>query len=196
MACSASCTVLLLTGNVCGDGVVDVAHEACDDRNTSACGSCNATCQMTQASAPAVGVVVCPKGMEFIDGETLTLNDGVNAPTVFEFDFGGGVAGGHVAIALTSGDGSSTVGSQVKTKINAIGAGLAITATNSSGTVNLTNDRASVAGNAPIIETVVTPNFTVNGMSGGAGGDCPSGTGCKTNNDCVSGVCGAGSTCQ
>lgn len=36
-----------------------------------------------------------------LDGRTLTLDDGEHAPTVFEFDDGGGVEAGHIAVAMS-----------------------------------------------------------------------------------------------
>jgi hypothetical protein len=37
--------------------------------------------------------------------------------------------------------------------------------------------------------------LTVNGMSGGAAGDCASGIGCSTNADCASGTCASDGGC-
>jgi len=66
--CSAVCTVLNLTGGVCGDGAVAAGLEACDDGNPitettcpygqSACAACSADCQ----SALALGGGVCGDG--------------------------------------------------------------------------------------------------------------------------------------
>jgi hypothetical protein len=89
----------------------------------------------------------------------------------------------------------TTVATTVANAINSVGSALLITATPSSGSVNLLHDRATSIGNQAISDTVGDPLFTVMGMSGGQGGDCASGIGCASNNDCASGVCSGGS-CQ
>lgn len=71
--------------------------------------------------------------------------------------------------------------------INGVAGTLLITAAGDGGAtqVNLTHDSAGSAGNVTITEAVADGGFTVAGMSGGLAGDCPSTTGCGSNDDCT-----------
>jgi len=122
------------------------------------------------AAVAATGSITVVAGASLVAAQTFTLNDGVNAATVFEFDSGGGVTGAHVAVPFTSGDSLATVKAAVIAAINGVGAGLAITASSgATGVVNLVNDALGVIGNVTITETVVNAGFIVSGMSGGGG---------------------------
>jgi len=118
----------------------------------------------------ATGTITAVSGANLNDGETFTLNDGVNSATVFEFDSGGGVTGGHVAVPFTSGDSAATVAASIITAINGVAGSLAITASPGTGAVvNLTNDALGSAGDHAITKTVANSGFIVTGMSGGGG---------------------------
>lgn len=108
-------------------------------------------------------------GIDLVDGETFTLNDGVNPATIFEFDLGGGgVTPGNVAVVYTAGDTAAQIAQAIVAAVNAVGAGLAITAYwGTSNLVILTNDVHGTAGNQPITETVADLAFVVSGMAGG-----------------------------
>lgn len=102
------------------------------------------------------------------EGETFTLNDGMNSATVFEFDRDGSVAGGRTPVTITSGMTAAQVRDAMVTAINGVGAGLRITAAPGSGsTLTLTNDLPGTAGNQSILESVGDSGFTASGMSGG-----------------------------
>jgi hypothetical protein len=62
--------------------------------------------------------------------------------------------------------------------------------------INLVNGEVGTQGNVSITETLNDVEFAVTGMAGGAGRDCIAGTGCKSNDDCVSGVCNASKVCN
>jgi cysteine-rich repeat protein len=197
--CSTTCTVLVTVVPTCGDGIVHGPQEVCDDHNTDACGSCSANCQVV-TSQRAIGFIVAVSGAQLADGETLTLDDGVNPPVVFEFDDDATIAADHVAVAFTAADDSTTVRQSL---ITAITSGhptqpLLITATaEGSVVVSLTHARPTSLGNQAITESVANPLFLVIGMQGGAGGDCDPGTGCETDDDCTSHSCDASShTCD
>ena len=117
--CRADCgQVLSLTGPVCGDGVLN-GPEACDDGNAAACGTCNATCTAVQPVAAASGSLAVGAASAFVDGETFTLNDGLHAVTVFEFDSNAMSGAGHVAIALTSMMNAGEVADAIVAAVNA-----------------------------------------------------------------------------
>lgn len=193
MRCNASCSAALnLNGPYCGDGIVN-GPEACDDGNNLACGTCNMTCTMIQEDA-ATGSITAIGRAEINDGQTFTLNDGVNTPTIFEFDLGTNTAPGRIRIAVPSGSTATNVAASIAEAINGVDGTLLIGATVSASddtVVNLTNDQPGSFGNQPISETVTDSGFRVIGMSGGSGHDCPAGTSCTTNADCASGL-----TCQ
>lgn len=195
--CNSTCHTVAGATTTCGDGTKQAAFEACDDGNAT-CGTCNSTCQ-TFASAKATGTLVAVGGDDLNDGETFTLDDGIHAPTVFEFDNTGSVTGANVKITFSkSGSGTSagTMRDRVVTAVNSVPGSLQIIATASgSTTVNLTHELATNLGNHAITETVSDPGFDISGMAGGLGGDCALAATCSIDADCQSGVCGATKTC-
>jgi cysteine-rich repeat protein len=191
--CSSDC----LSNETCGNGYVDVAKsEVCDDDNTNACGICSSNCKAAQPSAKASGSLGATAGSDMHDGETLVLSDGHRSITL-EFDVSStgsfnGVVAPHIAVQAnsltTSGDSGAMIASRIVTAIN--GAGIDITASPISGAnLSLVNNVSGSAGNVAIGSTIATPNFIVNGMSGGSAFDCDVGIGCAQNADCSSGIC-------
>lgn len=183
--CNSNCTF-----PVCGDGHTNgAALEMCDDRNSSACGTCSADCTTVTSSA-AIGQITVADPVDSIrDGDTFTLHDGVQSNT-FEFNLDGDVAAGHIAIAVVNGDTAAVVADAIITAIN--NGTVAITATlgTTSATVNLTNNRKTSLGNQTIGKTSGNAaSFEVIGMSGGQGGDCGAGVGCAVDDDCRSAKC-------
>ncbi len=174
----------------CGDGQI-LGSEACDDFNVNACGTCNATCSGIQTATPAIGSITAVSSSNLNNGETLTISDGVHTPVVFEFNSGAPTDTTHVQISPGNNT-SSNMATKITNAINAIGAGLAISAVVNSAKpsqVLLTNGSSGSAGNVKLKATVTNTSFVVVGMSGGAGFDCPATTGCGGNDDCQSGVC-------
>lgn len=126
-----------------------------------------------QHSGGAATGTITVGNITILDGETFTIDDGVNTPVVFEFDNNGSVGGGNTPVTI--GAASVTILNTVDefkdaiiAAINGVGAGLAITATDSgTGVVGLVNDEAGPQGNATITETVANAGFVVTGMAGG-----------------------------
>jgi hypothetical protein len=73
--------------------------------------------------------------------------------------------------------------------VNSDNLGIIAEAGTSEGEVVLTNERPGSAGNHPIMDQVNSSGFTHTGMSGGAGADCPNGTGCFSGDTCTSMSC-------
>lgn len=122
------------------------------------------------AGVAATGTIVVVAGSALVDGETFTINDGYNTPTVFEFDSGGGVGGGNVAVPFTGGDSAATVKASVISAINGVTTALRVTASDGGGsTVNLTADFKGTASNNAVTDTVADGGFSTTGLSGGAG---------------------------
>jgi hypothetical protein len=187
--CTASCTIASASGNVCGDRVVDAAHEICDDGNASACGTCDATCR-TQSSVVATGFIIAVAGNQLVDGQTFTLADGRHAPTVFELDSNNAITSPHVAVHFLATATADALAASMITAINSVTTTLDITASSSGGAVvALKADFPTSLGNIPIAKTVANTDFVAIGMSGGTAGNCTTGVGCATNNDCASHVC-------
>ena len=129
----------------------------------------------TRAGTPvaATGSITTVTGALLIDGETFTVNDGVNPSTVFEFDSGGGVTPPNVAVPFTGGDTADQVRDAIIAAVNGVGAGLLITASiGGAGLVTLTNDSVGYH-NVLITETVAAGGFAVSGMAGGTGSVSP-----------------------
>ena len=122
----------------------------------------------TGAGTQATGTITAVAEALLVDGETFTLDDGVNAPTVFEIDVGGGgVAGTNVAVVIVAMDADTAVAIAIAAAINSVTTTLLITAaTPTTAVVSLTNVNAG-AYNTAITDTVVDAGFIVTGMSGG-----------------------------
>jgi hypothetical protein len=201
--CDSDCSIVQ-----CGDGHLNtVAGEVCDDGNTDgdACGTCVGACQTPNPAKAAVGVITAKPAGSITEGDTFTLNDGFNptvgSPVTITFEFVLAlvdVHGGNTPVLYDAGNSASEVAVDIRAAIaGATTAGLDITATidtNNDAKVDLVNKHKSVHGTQPIGGT---NNLTITGMTGGAAGDCTAGVGCKTGDDCVSGVCLASNhTCQ
>lgn len=116
------------------------------------------------------GTITCVAKASHVDGETVTIDDGVNAASVFEFDVAGdGVGGGNVQVNISGSTSAADVCTVLHGAINGVGAGLAITSTDASGSLTLANDQPGSDGNVNITETVTDGSFAVTGMSGGVG---------------------------
>jgi len=186
--CDSDCTFAF-----CGDGHTNAAAlEICDDGNASSCGSCSADCtsQTLSAATGSITTVAVLGGANIADGDTVTLNDGFHPAVVFEFDLGGAVTSGHVAVAVGATDSAITVATKLRTAINNQSTLDITAAPGSTSQVLLTNGHLSSLGNKPIGRTgTLAAGFTFADMLGGAGGDCVNGTGCKSDDDCASGHC-------
>lgn len=101
--------------------------------------------------------------------DTFQLNDGVNPATTFQFDNGGGVTTGNVAVPFTAGDAVGTVASSIQTAINGVGSTLLITAQAPVGAVvTVDADNFGAIANQAIVENVADVGFLVTGMGAGA----------------------------
>jgi len=128
--------------------------------------------QPLPVGVPATGVIITPAFASLVDGETFTLDDGVNAPVVFEFDtVPNGVGGGNEVVDISSAITADDVRDVMVTAINAATVPLGITATPgpNPGEVLLTNNATGAQGNAVISDTVASGLFTTSGMAGGSG---------------------------
>lgn len=117
---------------------------------------------------PATGRIVTVNKGSLADGETFTIKQGASTSKTFEFNLTGGVAAGRLPIDLTAtGDISADqVRDLIIVAIN--NSGLSVNAVaDGPSAVHLWNTTKGIAGNEAITKTVVSPGFTVSGMSGG-----------------------------
>lgn len=128
--------------------------------------------QPLPAGAPATGSIVTPAAASILDGETFTLDDGINTPVVFEFDtVPDGVGGGNEVVDISAAVTADDVRDVMVTAINASTAPLGITAAPgvNPGELLLTNTVSGPQGNVTITDTVVNAGFVPTGMAGGSG---------------------------
>ena len=98
------------------------------------------------------------------DGDTVTLSDGVDPATVFEFDSNSSVISGHVAVTIGS-DIEATMANLVAAINAASNLGVTADAFGVANSCTLHNDASGVAGNVAI--TTTCGNLTVSGLAGG-----------------------------
>lgn len=133
----------------------------------------------TLAGVYASGTVTVLAKASLTDGQTITLDDGVNT-VIFELDVAGdGVSGSNVAVDVSGDTTATEVGDTFEAAVNAqnTAGNLNLTASNAAGVVTLTNTVKSAAGN---VTTWASTNTTINGNivqpTGGVGDLVGSGT--------------------
>jgi hypothetical protein len=120
----------------------------------------------------ATGSIIFPPPDVIATGATITIDDGTNPATIFEFTRGGAPAPGNVAINLVGAVTDNDVRDLANTAINGA-PGLAVTSsTDGDATIDLVNDTPGSAGNQTITNF---PNggsgLGLTGMSGGLDGN-------------------------
>lgn len=124
---------------------------------------------------PAVGSVVAIPPGDLADGETFTLDDGVNAPTTFEFDIPpNGVFGANIVVDISAAVTALDVANAIVAAING-SVGLDLTASNGAGTlttVTITNAENGAFGNVTTwTDSVADAGFVVTQPTGGVDSD-------------------------
>jgi len=192
LACNAKCDkVLELVGPFCGDGIVTPGEEKCDSRSGGACGACNATCDKATLGRSS-GSITAKGGSSVDDGDTITIDDGVNGAVVFEMDDDGVVRPGHVRVPFSSSSSAAAVARAIGNAINGVGA-LDVHANVRGEVIELEHGRPGTMGN----RTVSSDGFAVSGLTGGKGYDCGAGSPCAQDADCEPQlVCGTDGTCE
>jgi hypothetical protein len=131
--------------------------------------------QLTNVSVPsavaASGTITALAKASITDGQTFTLDDGINTPTVFEFDLPpDGVSGGNTVVDISGDTTDIEVATSMVSAINGVGATLLWTASNAGGTsatVTLTHDHEGTIGNGTLFST--TTSMSLVQPTGGAG---------------------------
>lgn len=122
----------------------------------------------------ATGTITCVAKASLINGETVTVSDGVNTATAFTWDTAGtGVDTAYVKYINVSSTDLTTAAHMATALADAMAAQkqtgvFRVSASPSSAVVTVTSDAAGTAGNVTITETVANAGFTVAGFTGGA----------------------------
>lgn len=120
---------------------------------------------------PATGSITTVAVASLVDGETFTLDDGVNTPVVFEFDVTpDGVTPGNVVVDVSGDTTANDVRDTIISVINAVDRSTFTILASDGGaaTVDLVNQTGGTVGNTTSAETVVDGTFAVTNMAGGA----------------------------
>jgi hypothetical protein len=122
----------------------------------------------THTPTEATGSITTIVSANHADTETLTIDDGINTATVFEFDSNGSVTAGRVPIDITGSVSADVMRDRIIAAINSQAATLFIGAVSGgAATVTLQHRQFGTVGNETILESVTDGGFIVSGMSGG-----------------------------
>lgn len=123
---------------------------------------------------PAIGTIVAVPFALLIEGETFTLDDGVNPPTTFEFDTDTIVVGANVPVDVSLAVTALDVANAIVAAIN-LTVGLDLNASNGGSTlttVTITNAENGTFGNVTTwSETVADTGFVITQPTGGVDSD-------------------------
>ncbi len=112
-------------------------------------------CWIKQGSP--TGTITCVAKASLADTDIVTINDGINAASVYEFDTAGdGVTGGRVQVNVSGATTAASVAVLLKAAIEATQTYITVTH-NGSGVLTLT----STSRNITVTETVANVGFTV-----------------------------------
>lgn len=116
----------------------------------------------------ATGSITTVAKALLLDGETFTLNDGLNGAKVFEFDVNGtGVTTGRVRVNVSTDTTADNVRDRIIAAMNAASNWNITASSGGAATVNLVNDLSGTLGNQTSSETVADVGFAITNMSGG-----------------------------
>lgn len=157
--------------DISGDTSSDDVRDSIIDAINNAVNPLAISASIGDSESPATGSINTVAQANLIDGETFTLNDGVNSAVTFEFDkVPDGVTPGNIIVDISADVTADDIKSSIISAINGA-ASLDITAGDGgTGIVSLTNDASGIFGNQTITDTVNNIGFTTTGMSGGTAG--------------------------
>lgn len=117
----------------------------------------------------ASGTVTCVAKASLVDGDYLTIGDGIVPAKVYEFDLvPNGVAAGRVVVDVSADTTAAHVAARLRTAILVNQPSLTVT-DNADGTLTITHQWAGTGGNVTMTENVTNVGFLVAGLTGGQG---------------------------
>jgi hypothetical protein len=118
--------------------------------------------------AAAAGTITTVAKASLVDGETFTVDDGVNPPVTFEFDSNGVWNPLNIRINIVPLVTADDVKTAIIAAINGVGDTLLMSAIDGgAATVTLSQDIGGAQGNTAQSDTVVAPGFIITNMTGG-----------------------------
>jgi hypothetical protein len=115
--------------------------------------------RITLTPIPPLARLTVVQGRDLLDGETFTINDGIHAPTTFEFDRNNLVVAGDVKVRTDNLMLVQDVRDLLITTINGVGSTLSVKAFPlGSADISIVAD---IFGTVTITDTVGNPNFSV-----------------------------------
>jgi len=119
-------------------------------------------------------VVTAFGALQIVDGDTFTLDDGINTPTVFEFDDDSSVTAGNVPVDISAVASTDDVAEAMRAAINGVASGLTLksaTQNASLSQVDIYNTNPGTAGNVTSwAENTTGGAITVTQPTGGVDG--------------------------
>ena len=117
----------------------------------------------------ATGTLTTNAGGSVVDGDTFTIDDGVNTPVVFEFDSNASVVESATLrqVVFAGGDSADVIRDTIITAITGATALDVSAANGGAATVSLTNTRTGTLGNIAIVQSAASL-AGIAGMSSGA----------------------------
>ena len=132
---------------------------------------------LTPAGAAATFDIQAVAKAQTLNGETFTLDDGINTPTIFEFndDAGGAPAAGSVDVDTQGDVTAEDIAISMRAAIDGVGSTLLWTtdgAPTAGGLLSLTHDYQGTVGNTTQSDTVADAGFTFSPNPATAGTNC------------------------
>lgn len=122
-----------------------------------------------QVLARATGTITCVAKASLVDGDYLTIGDGISPLKLYEFDLTpNGVTAGRIVVDVSTDTTAAQVAARLRTAILANQPSLSVT-DNADGTLSITHNWPGSGGNVAMTENVANAGFTVAGLTGGQG---------------------------
>lgn len=122
-----------------------------------------------QSGVLATGTITAVPKASLSDGETFTIDDGGNAPTVFEFDTDSTISTGNIAVDISGDTTAAEVRDTMVSAVNGVLGDLDITAAPGAGDdMDLVADDYGANQNNALAKTVSDGGFVLVGMASGA----------------------------
>ncbi len=179
-------------------GRIKNGGEECDNSKSFACGTCGQqgttdACKDFALQRATGTITVASTAVA--DGESFTIDDGINDPVTFEMDTNSSCqqTAVHKCVTVSGTSTTATIAASIQTAIAGASSSISSSVAGGGSQVSLSNTAAGINGNVAIQTSGSSGAIVVEGMTGGVG--CPVGSLCQSRTDCVSNTCRSG-TCK